>query len=152
MGSVACAAATPIISTMVLGRELTLSEVYHSTFGCMLGPLGWLLADALVPPTGAPPRQVPPRRTAHGRDISIPSRGATGFVPDEVLFESAGASPRRLAVMARRLHLTRIETHRFVLLNRTLQRWRITGNRSVAATLRRLARYRIIVAAQPNYF
>ena len=29
-----------MIGTVVLGREMTLSEVYRSTFGCVLGPLG----------------------------------------------------------------------------------------------------------------
>jgi hypothetical protein len=62
MGSVACAAVSPIVGTMVLGRELTPNEVYHSTFGCFLGPFGWLLADALVPPTAAPGPLPPPRR------------------------------------------------------------------------------------------
>jgi hypothetical protein len=36
MGSVACAAVSPMIATVVLGRELTLSEAYHTTLGCML--------------------------------------------------------------------------------------------------------------------
>jgi subtilisin family serine protease len=155
IGSVGCAAVAPIIGTVVLGRELTLNEAYRTTFGCLLGPLGWLIADALVPPTVAPPpppQPPPPRRTARGRNVSIPPRGATGFVPDEVLFESAaGSSARTLAALARRLHLTRLETHRFLLIDRTVQRWRIGGNRSVAATLNALARSNLIVAAQPNY-
>ena len=157
MGSVACAAVSPIVGTIVLGREMTLNEVYRSTFGCVLGPLGWLLADALVPPgaapgppPGPPPQKPPPRRTARGRNISIPPRGATDFVADEVLFETAGASPRGLALMARRLQLTHVETYHFTLLDRTLQRWRITGNASVPTTLRGLGRYRFIVAAQAN--
>ena len=157
MGSIACAAVSPMIQTVVLGRELTMNEAYRSTFGCVLGPLGWIIADALAPPTkvappSGPPRHQPPPRPARGRSISIPPPGATGFVPDEVLFETtAGASARSLSIMARRLHLTHIETVRFALLGRTLQRWRIGDNRSVAATLTRLARYRTIVTAQPNY-
>ena len=51
IGSVGCAAVSPMIGTVILGRELTLNEAYRSTLGCFLGPIGWLLADALVPPT-----------------------------------------------------------------------------------------------------
>ena len=44
-----------MIGTVILGRELTLNEAYRSTLGCVLGPVGWLLADALVPPTNTGP-------------------------------------------------------------------------------------------------
>jgi subtilisin family serine protease len=47
--------------------------------------------------------------------------------------------------------MTRLETQSFALTARTLQRWRIDGNHSVAATLRALARYRVVLGAQPNY-
>jgi subtilisin family serine protease len=47
--------------------------------------------------------------------------------------------------------LTLLETQSFTLTGRTLQRWRIDGNRSVAVTLRALSRYSSIAAAQPNY-
>ena len=155
MGSIACAAVSPMIQTVLLGRELTLNEAYRSTFGCVLGPLGWIIADALAPPTSVTPpgtpQHKPPQHTARGRNISMPPRGAGGYVPDEVLFQTAGASPRSLALLARQLHLTPIETHSFALLGRTLHRWRITDNRSVTATLRRLAQRRFVVLAQPNY-
>ena len=55
IGSIGCAAVSPMIGTVILGRELTLNEAYRSTLGCVLGPVGWLLADALVPPTIAGP-------------------------------------------------------------------------------------------------
>ena len=156
-----CAAASPIIGTIVLGREMTQNEVWRSTFGCFLGPIGWLIADQLVPPqvaTLTPPpgaprgpqgvrRQPPPRRT-----VSIPPPGETRFVPDEVLLEvRGGAALRSLERMTRRLHLTPLETQGFTLFDRTLQRWRIGANTTVRNTLRRLARYRIVVAAQPNW-
>ncbi len=51
MGSIACAAVSPMIGTVILGRELTIGEAYHTTLGCLLGPPGWLLADALFPST-----------------------------------------------------------------------------------------------------
>lgn len=89
MGSIACTAVSPMIGTAILGRELTLNEAYRTTFGCLLGPAGWLLADALVPPTltiqtqvGQPPRQ--PRRSARGRNFRIPPPGETRFVANEI--------------------------------------------------------------------
>lgn len=157
MGGVFCAAASPIVGTIVLGREMTQSEVWRSTFGCFLGPAGWLLADLIVPPNvAAPPprgpRNVPPRRPSPRRHVSIPAPGETRFVPNEVLLElRGGASARALARMARRLNLTRLETHTFALTGRIVQRWRIGPNVTVRAILRRLARYRIVAAAQPNW-
>jgi subtilisin family serine protease len=59
IGSIACAAVSPMIATVILGRELTISEAYHTTLGCMLGPLGWLLAD-----------ERRRRRTPHGTAIA----------------------------------------------------------------------------------
>jgi hypothetical protein len=79
IGSIGCAAVSPIIGTVILGRELTMSEAYHTTLGCLLGPVGWLLADALFPPTvtGPDSRQpTPPRKprksVARGGHIDIP--------------------------------------------------------------------------------
>ncbi len=158
-GAIICAAASPMIGTIVLGREMTTSEVWHSTLGCFLGPLGWLIADQLVPAevvTRTPPPRGPivvPPRSSPRRNVSIPAPGQAGFVPDEVLLEFRGrASAHSIGVMARRLHMTRLETQRFTLIDRTLQRWRIGPNTTVRTTLRRLARYRIIAAAQPNWF
>src|SRR5262245_33625041 len=51
LGSVGCAAVSPMIATVILGRELTYNEAYRSVLGCFLGPIGWVLADALTPPT-----------------------------------------------------------------------------------------------------
>lgn len=155
---VGCAAISPMIGTIVLGREMTASEVWRSTFGCFLGPPGWLLADLIMPPDLTPrvppprgpivsPRQPSPRRT-----VSIPRPGETDFVPDEVLLEVRDrTSARSLVTLARRLNMTRLDTQTFTLTGRTLQRWRIGPNTTVRATLRRLARYRIIAAAQPNW-
>ncbi len=86
MGSVACAAISPMVGTVILGRELTIGEAYHTTLGCLLGPPGWLLADALFPPTAigttppTPPKQPrSPRRVTQGRHFSIPAAGATSL-------------------------------------------------------------------------
>ena len=153
-----CAAVSPIIGTIVLGREMTAPEVLRSTFGCFLGPPGWLLAGLIMPPD-LTPRVPPPRgptvlpqRPAPRRHVTIPRRGETDFVPNEVLLQVRNrTSARALAMLARRLHMTRLEKRTFTLTGRTLQRWRIGPNTTVRATLIRLARYRVVVAAQPNW-
>lgn len=161
MGSIACAAVAPMIGTVVLGREMTLSEVYHSTFSCVLGPLGWVLADQLFPPgigtpglPGQPHGRAPPHgRQAGGRNISVPPLGATGFAVDELLLEiAASATAQQRERMATALQLTRLETQSFTLTGRTLERWRI-GGRSVPATLLALRqRFAFVTGAQPNWF
>ncbi len=114
----------------------------------MLGPVGWLLADALVPPTAVgqrtptPPNQPrSPQRVTRGRHINIPPAGATSFVLNEVLLEfSAGTSAQTRDALARTLQMTQLETQTFALTGRTIERWRIDGTRSVRDTLRLVAR------------
>jgi Subtilase family len=159
-GSVFCAAAAPMIGTIVLNREMTANEVYRSTLTCFLGPAGWFLANALLPPEpisrGQPrgPRH-PPRhaRQGGGRNISIPPAGATNFVLDEVLMEiRTGASPQQINQMTSQLQLTLLETQSFSLTGRTLRLYRIDGGQSVRAILLAMRRYAIVVAAQPNHY
>lgn len=146
MGSIACAAVSPMIGTAILGRELTLNEAYRTTFGCLLGPAGWLLADALVAPTltiqtqvGQPPRQ--PRRSERGRNFKIPPPGETRFVANEILLEFApGATAQMRNALATTLQLTELETQRFDLTGRLLSLWRIDAACSVPNTLRLIAR------------
>ena len=155
MGSIGVAAAAPIVGTIVLGRELTYSEVYHTTLSAFLGPVGWLIADRLFPPGWTPQGRAPLHgRQAGGRNISVPSPGETGFVSDEVLSEISGrATAAQIARMTQSLQLTQLETQRFALTGRTLQRWRIGGGRSVRATLlamrQRVAT--VVTRAQPNW-
>jgi subtilisin family serine protease len=160
MGGIACAAISPMIGTVVLGREMTAAEVGRSTLNCFLGPIGWIIGPSLFPDVPAaantPPIRTPPPRSAPpsrgGRNISIPPPGETRFVPNEVLVEIAsGVSQRTLDTIMRRLRLTQLETQTFTLTGRTLARFRIGGNRSVPTTLRALARYRGVAAAQPNW-
>lgn len=160
ISSIGCAAASPIIGTMLLGREMTAAEVGRSTMNCALGPVGWVIGPMLfpdVPVVTATPPQGPrtPRGAGQsgGRSgFSIPPPGEIRFVRNEVLLQVAGGvSDAALTRIATRLQLTRLETQSFTLTDRTLQRWRIDGNRSVAATLRALSRYRAIAAAQPNW-
>jgi len=159
-GGMFCAAISPMIGTVVLGREMTTAEVGRSTLNCFLGPIGWIIGPTLFPdvPVAAntPPR--PPGRTTRtqpargGRNVGIPPPGETRFVPDELVVEIApGLSPRSLATILQRLQLTRIEEQRFALTGRTLLRLRIGGNRTVRETLQQLARYRGVRAAQPNW-
>ena len=160
VGSIGCAAVSPMIGTLMLNRELTIPEVDRMTLSCFLGPVGWLLGPVLfpdvvvtaIPPT--PPQNPPPRgpRQTRGRHIDIPPRGVTAFVPDEVLLEVESGTPSQyLNVVARRLQLTLLETQSFTLTGRTLQRWHIDGRNSVRATLRGLSPFSRITVAQPNF-
>ncbi|MFZ0175321.1 MAG: S8 family serine peptidase [Pseudolabrys sp.] len=165
IGSIGCAAVSPMIGTVILGRELTLNEAYRSMLGCVLGPVGWLLADALVPPTIAvvpstatgpntpsntPPRK--PKRVARGNNINIPPTGETRFVYNEVLLGFSDASAQVRDALARNLQLTQLETQTFTLTGRTIERWRIDGTRSVPDTLRLIARnYPGVSAGQANF-
>src|SRR6266567_8567368 len=114
IGSIGCAAVSPMIGTVILGRELTLSEVYHTTLGCMLGPVGWLLADALFPPSVTGPNtklRTPPRKPGHvtrGRHFNIPPAGETRFVNEVLLEFSANASAQTRETLARTLQLTQL--------------------------------------------
>ncbi len=157
IGSFGCVVVSPMIGTVILGRELTLNEVYRSTFGCVLGPVGWLLADALVPPTitgphaqpNTPPRK--PKREAHGRRFNIPPAGETRFV-NELLLEFSSASTQLRDALARNLQLTQLDAQTFTLTGRTIERWRIDGTRSVPDTLRLIARnYPGVSAGQANF-
>ncbi len=44
MGSVASAAVAPMVQTLIVGRELTMNEAYRTMFGCVAGPIGWIIA------------------------------------------------------------------------------------------------------------
>lgn len=157
--TIGCAAVSPMIGTAILGREMTAAEVGRSTLNCLIGPVGWIIGPHLFPDVvvtqGGPPPRTPQQRGARqggNRNVSIPPPGETRFVADEVLLQVAtGASAQALNRIAARLQLTLLETQSFGLTGRTLQRWRIGGGRSAAATLRALARYRIVTFAQPNY-
>jgi len=159
LGSIGCAAGAPILGTVILGRALTMSEAYHSTFGCLLGPPGWLIADWLMSLPGAEPPQPaqplqppqPPRRVTSANHVTLPPRGAL-FVRNEILLELDAGADARLTALARRLNLTRLETQDFTLTGRSLQRWRINGNRSVVATLNAIGNAGVAAAAQANYF
>jgi len=150
MGSIGCAAVSPMIGTVILGRELTLNEAYRSTLGCFLGPIGWLLADALVPPTittqlqtQTQPSKSPPRqqRTGRGRNFKIPPQGETRFIGNEILLEfGPGANAQVRNALLTTLQLTELETQTFELTGRRLSRLRIDGTRSVSATLSLIAR------------
>jgi hypothetical protein len=133
IGSIGCAAVSPMIATVILGRELTIGEAYH-TLGCMLGPVGWLIADAMFPPTVTGPtltgpntrQPTPPRKrqtVARGGNINIPPSGETRFVSNEILLVfSAGMSARDRALFLDRLQLTLLETQTFGLTGQTVGR------------------------------
>jgi hypothetical protein len=147
IGSIGGAAVAPIVGTIILGRELTPSEVYRLELSILLGPVGWWLGNRYFPDAAGGGNPL-----AHARNINIPPAGETHFVPNEVLLEFyAGTSAQYLDRLARSLELTPLETQTFALTGRTLQRWRIDGPRSVASILRALAAHVRISVAQPNY-
>jgi hypothetical protein len=156
IGSFGCVVVSPMIGTVVLGRELTGPEVHRMALSCVLGPLGWVLGPKLFPDpvlTALPPNphNQPPSRQARGHHIDMPPRGITAFVRNEILWEVESGAPAQYATeVARRLGLTLLETQSFALSGRTLQRWRIDGNVSVRATLQKLQLFGRI-SAQPNF-
>jgi subtilisin family serine protease len=125
--------------------------------GGMLGPVGWLLADALAPPTQTgpntqqptPPRK--PKQVTSGRNINIPPPGETRFVTNEILLElAAGMSARDRTRLVSQLQLTPLQTQTFDLTGRTIERYRIDGTRSAPDTLRLIARNFPGVSGQAN--
>jgi subtilisin family serine protease len=156
IGSIGCAAVSPMIGTVMLGRELTLSEAYHTTLGCMLGPVGWLLADAMFPPTATGPNTQPrtparkPRRVVNGRLFNMPPVGETRFVNEVLLEFAAGTSDQYRNTVAAGLKLTLLETQTFRLTGRTIGRYRVDGTGSVPDTLRQARRNNRISAGQAN--
>ncbi len=156
IGALACTIAAPMINTAILGRPVTPSEFARSALGCAAGPIGWLLAPQLFPfpfaigQLGAP-SQTPKQPQGNGNSHP-PRSGETHFVPNEVLIVFApGTPPTYIQRLARRLHLTVLETQNFSMTGLTLTRFRIDGSRSVVSILRTLNFYGRVVLAQPNY-
>ena len=159
IGSFACAAVSPMIGTLVLGRQLTVTEVDRMALSCFLGPVGWVLGPILFPDpvvtTNLRPQNPPPRgpRQARGRHIDIPPPGETRFGREVLLEFEAGTSAQYVAELARALQLTLLATQSFTLTGRTLLLFRIDGTGSVSDTLRLVrARYRRASAGQANFF
>lgn len=154
MGSVAVAAVAPMVATAVLGRELSVSEVWHLELGIFLGPPGWWLADQMFAAgRGGPAARPPSHGHGRGSNIDVPPAGAADFVPNEVLVEfRAGASARQIALVTSRLQLTQLEAQTFALINRTLVRFRIDSGNSVRATLLAMRGLAGVANAQPNHF
>lgn len=144
-----------MVGTAILGREMTVPEVYRSTMSCFLGPVGWVLGPYLFPDAVTLPataKNAPGSRPARGRNISLPPAGEIHFVRNEILVEfDVRATARYRAALMQRLQLTPLEQQTFALTGRTLQRFRIDGSRSVPATLRALSAFGRIASAQPNY-
>jgi subtilisin family serine protease len=150
-----CSAVSPMVGTVILGREMTGPEVYRSTMSFFLGPVGWVLGPYLFPdavPLPVTAKNVPGSRPARGRNINLPPAGEIHFVPNEILIEfDARATARYRAALEQRLQLTSLEQQTFVLTGRTLQRFRIDGSRSVRATLSTLSAFGRVASAQANY-
>jgi len=158
IGSIGCAAVSPMIATVVLGRELTMVEGQRMALNCFLGPLGWVLGPVLIPDpvltkTPTPRRSPQHRQQTGGRHINIPPAGETRFVPNEILLVfRPGASDQDIGNLTRALQLTLLETQNFALTETSVRRYRIGGNRSVRNTLRLVqARFALASVGQANY-
>jgi len=151
IGTIGVAAVAPMIATVVLGHELTPSEIWHIEMSVILGPIGWMLADQMFPPGHGAPAG-PPSGAGGGANINLPLPGQFFFVPNEVVLEvDSGTSTSYLARLARRLGLSLLETQRFALTGRSILRFHINNGQSVVSILRALGHYARVAAAQPNY-
>ncbi|MGN6460060.1 MAG: S8 family serine peptidase [Pseudolabrys sp.] len=153
-----CAAVSPMIGTLILQREMTTAEVWRSTLGCFLGPVGWMISPLLFPDTVT---TVGPTQTArspqrgnsnnNGR-FRAPPRIETRFVPNEVLVVvRTTLRPAARDALFRRLQLTVLETQSFGLTGHAVYRLRIENNATVAQVIRALSRRGMVASAQPNY-
>jgi hypothetical protein len=122
-----------------------------------VGPIGPLVGTGVVAgtlgstgPAGAGPQ---PILSGAGRGgIYIPPSSERRLVPDEVLLEFAGnPTPQSMAQLLARHGLVQLETQRFALTGSVFVRARITGNRSVRATLARLGSETMLRSGQPNF-
>src|ERR1700690_4323691 len=59
IGSFALAAVSPMVATVVLGRELTVTEVDRMVLSSFLGPVGWVLGPMLFPDPVVTPNGLP---------------------------------------------------------------------------------------------
>jgi hypothetical protein len=74
------------------------------------------------------------------------------YAPHELITEFAhAASPEAIDQLARRYHLTRIDSRDFTLIGSRLYRWRIRDDRAVEDIVSALHREEIIASVQPNY-
>lgn len=152
-----CAAVSPMIGTLILQREMTVTEVWRSTLGCFLGPVGWAISPLLFPdavPAAQPARAIrsPQRGSNNNGRFRAPPRLETRFVPNEVLIVTRTAlRPASRDALFRRLQLAVLETQNFGLTGHAVYRLRIDNNAPVAQVIRALSRGGMIASAQPNY-
>ena len=152
-----CAAVSPMIGTLILQREMTVNEVWRSTLGCFLGPVGWVISPLLFPDAvpAAPAAHAvrsPQRGNNNNSRFRAPPRLETRFVPNEVLIVTRTTlRPAARDALFRRLQLTVLETQNFGLTGHAVYRLRIDNNATVAQVIRALSRGGMVASAQPNY-
>ena len=170
MGGIFCAAASPIVGTIALNREMLPSEVWTSTLSCFLGPVGWIIAQQMFPSDGVIGPATQPvleptasRGGAHhatdrgrgtsstGGGFNSPPRGALYVRNELVVSTKSGVGTDELDAAIRRLRLTRLESFKSVLVGRTFHRLRINSKASVVTMGPRVARQSIVATVQPNY-
>jgi subtilisin family serine protease len=168
MGGIFFAAASPIVGTIVLNRELTQAEVWTSTLTAFLGPVGWIIAQQMFPPGSEIGPVTQPVSTSspggghHATNrgqsnnsnqsgFNNPPRGALYVRNELVVSTEAGTDTDQFDAAMRRLRLTRLESFESILTGRTFHRLRINSKASVTATGPKVARQSFVFSVQPNY-
>jgi hypothetical protein len=111
--------------------------------------------ESFKPQVGRSVAKVPPKPMAKNSfarpDTGVPA-GEHRFVSDEILFElRPDVSPKLAGTIARRERLQLLASQHLELTGTTINRCRIEGARSVAATVAALEADSRIAAVQPNY-
>jgi subtilisin family serine protease len=89
---------------------------------------------------------------AGGSGSGVPSRKERRFMPKEIILGFRPSTTEgSIDQLASRYKVTRLGSQDFPLIGIKLYRWRVNGNRSVAATVRAIERESLVATAQPNY-
>ena len=153
-----CAAVSPMIGTVIARPRIDDRRgLATSKWSCFLGPVGWWLADPLVPPgSDRPPRPHGRRRRqrARGRQHQYAARRRGRFCVRTRCWSNSAPAPRRnsRAFVASRLQLTQLEAaelHAHGPHDRTLAHRRRPAGARDAAAMRAFAG---VSAGQANIF
>ena len=102
---------------------------------------------------GGHSNSIPGKQADAGRSGGgVPSRGERRFVPKEVILGfRPSTTVGSIDQLVSRYRVTRLGSQDFPLIGIKLYRWRVNGNRSVAATVRAIERESLVATAQRNY-
>jgi subtilisin family serine protease len=89
----------------------------------------------------------------NGRGATPVAQTDLPYVANEVIIAFApDTTAQAIDQFARRYDLTQAETQNFPLINTSLYRWRIGGNRTVTSVINAAGSENIVASAQPNYY